>query len=112
MSRPWLQLAITFLVSLSLVAAPCRNCQPKQQSHSTAPAHDCCPKPKPQKSEPCAWQPAAYDAVESKAVTAIEAPAVPVQLTATELPYSGPVQPLIPSFTPSSSPPSLTVLRI
>ncbi|HEY3444471.1 MAG TPA: hypothetical protein VGK29_27215 [Paludibaculum sp.] len=112
MLRPWLQLAITSLVALSLVAAPCKNCQPKQQSQPTAPAHDCCPKPQPQKSESCSWQPAAYDAVEAQADIAIDVTAI-VAVTATiELHLAGPLPVTIQALPFSPSPPTLTALRI
>jgi len=111
MTRPWLQLAITFLIALSLVAAPCRNCQPKTQADSKQAGHDCCPKPKPQKSESCTWQPAAYDAVEAKSDITIDAPAILPALAAIELPAAESVQPTVLSLVRPPGPPLLTVLR-
>lgn len=53
-------------LSVSLVAAPCRNCQPKPSGEQTQQCKsDCCPKPKPEKPA-CKWQPADYAAVEAK----------------------------------------------
>ena len=112
MLRPWLQLAVTALVALSLVAAPCKNCQPKQQSQPAAPAHDCCPKPQPQKSESCAWQPAAYDAVEAKADIGIDAPAIMAAPATIELHPAGPLRVNTQALPFSPSPPTLTALRI
>lgn len=69
----WLKLLAAASLSLALVGAPCRNCEPKpakaQAQHCQ---HDCCPKPKPEKPA-CKWQPADYAAVEVK----LEAPAAP-----------------------------------
>jgi len=112
MLRPWLQLAITFIVAVSLVAAPCKNCQPKAQTETKDCGHDCCPKPKPQKSESCSWQPAAFDAVESKSDLVIDAPAVLPALAAIELTAAGSIQSNIPSVAPPPGPLSPTVLRI
>ena len=111
MMRPWLQLAITFFVTISLLAAPCRNCQPKSQTDAGQSGHDCCPKPTPQNSEPCAWQPAAYDAVEAKSDITIDAPAVLPALAAIELPAAESIQPTILSLAQPPGPPLLTVLR-
>lgn len=56
-------------LSLSLVAAPCGNCQPKPADEQAQQCnHDCCPKPKPEKTA-CKWQPADYAAVEAKQET-------------------------------------------
>ncbi|MBI5281237.1 MAG: hypothetical protein HY858_06090 [Candidatus Solibacter usitatus] len=67
MALKWLKLGAVLLLSLSMVAAPCRNCQPKQETAKHC-GHDCCPKPKPvhgpEKS--CSWQPAGDAAVEGK----------------------------------------------
>lgn len=112
MPRPWLQLAITAVVALSLVAAPCKNCQPKQQTQPASPAHDCCPKPKPQQPESCSWQPAAYDAVEAKAGFTFDAPAIAAAPDVIELHLAGPL-PAAPQTRPvSHEPPALTPLRI
>ncbi|MBI5086373.1 MAG: hypothetical protein HZB13_17480 [Acidobacteria bacterium] len=67
MASKWLKLGAILLLSLSMVAAPCRNCQPKPETAKNC-GHDCCPKPKPahnpQKS--CSWQPAGDAALETK----------------------------------------------
>ncbi|MBI4889608.1 MAG: hypothetical protein HY821_03215 [Acidobacteria bacterium] len=78
----WAQLVFSFLLCLTLVGAPCRNCQPKEQAKHCG--HDCCPKPKPVKQS-CSWQPADYDAVEkAKDLHAGEPLAVAVQIAAPE----------------------------
>ncbi len=65
MFSAWTKLAVALTLSLALVAAPCKNCQPKDPAQDQAKhcGHDCCPKPKPVKQS-CSWQPADYDAVE------------------------------------------------
>lgn len=74
MFSSWAKLAVAFTMSLALVAAPCKNCQPKaQQNHQQDCGHDCCPKPKPAQTT-CSWQPADYDAVEGAKDTSAAAP--------------------------------------
>ena len=112
MMRPWLQLAITFVVAISLVAAPCKNCQPKPQAETKDCGHDCCPKPKPQPSESCGWQPAAFDAVETKSDITIDAPAVLPVLASVELPVSESHQQHLQAANPHPVSRSITLLRI
>lgn len=64
----WAKLAAAALVCVSLIGAPCKNCQPRDDQ----PVHDCCPKPKPTH---CSWQPAAYDAVDKANHHSLDAPA-------------------------------------
>jgi hypothetical protein len=78
-------------LSVSLVAAPCKNCQPKSSADQAEQCqHDCCPKPKPEKPA-CKWQPADYAAVETKheiqaapefALGSIEAISIPLPASA------------------------------
>jgi len=112
MMRPWLKLAVAFGIALSLIAAPCRNCQPKVQTETKDCGHDCCPKPKPQKTESCAWQPAAYDAVETKSDVHIGSPALLPAPAAIELPFTALVRPTVPPVSPAHGPPSIAILRI
>jgi len=112
MMRPWLQLAITFVVAISLVAAPCKNCQPKPQAETKDCGHDCCPKPKPQQSESCGWQPAAFDAVEAKSDLVIDTPAILPAAAAARQPVFSSIRPVLRSALRSHAPPSLAVLRI
>lgn len=76
MFSAWARFAAALTLSLALVAAPCKNCQPKaQDKHQQDCGHDCCPKPTPaQKS--CSWQPAGYDAFEGAKDAAVPAPAL------------------------------------
>lgn len=116
MLRPWRQLAITFLVGLSLVAAPCKHCQPKVEPQVPASGHDCCPKPKPAPApaptDSCQWQPAAYDAVETKAGVYVDTPAIVPALTVTTMQPALPNPVWLPALPPPpvQSPPA--VLRI
>jgi hypothetical protein len=112
MMRPWLQLAITFAIALSLVAAPCKNCQPKPQAETKDCGHDCCPKPKPQQTESCGWQPAAYDAVETKSDISIDTPAVLPARVLVELPVSESHALRQPAANPPRISRSITPLRI
>ena len=112
MMRPWLQLAITFVVAISLVAAPCRNCQPKPQTETKDCGHDCCPKPNPRQPESCGWQPAAYDAVEAKSDITLDVPAVLPAPPALEQPLTEPVQPSAVLMVQPHSPPAPSVLRL
>lgn len=85
MFSAWAKLAVAFTLSLALVAAPCKNCQPKPQQKSQQDCgHDCCPKPKPAEKT-CSWQPADYDAVEGAKDAASSAPAL---ITLPEAPIS------------------------
>jgi uncharacterized low-complexity protein len=76
MFSTWAKLALASILSLALVAAPCKHCQPKtQQNRPQDCGHDCCPKPKPAQTA-CSWQPADYDAVENAKATSAAAPAL------------------------------------
>lgn len=83
----WAKIAVAFGLCLTLVAAPCKNCQPKapaqQQNdqHQKDCGHDCCPKPKPAQ-QACSWQPADFDAVEKAKDTSVAVP------TMVELPHA------------------------
>jgi len=67
MLRSWAKIVAALVVSLTLVAAPCKNCGPKQQEQASRPGHDCCPKPKaPDEKERCGWQPADFVAEKAK----------------------------------------------
>lgn len=62
----WLKLLAALSLSVALIGAPCRNCEPKPAKEEAQKCqHDCCPKPKPEKAG-CKWQPADYAAVEAK----------------------------------------------
>jgi hypothetical protein len=102
----WAKLLVVFTLSLALVAAPCKNCQPKaHQQQQNDCGHDCCPKPKPaQKS--CSWQPADFDAVENAKDTAaalpalVELPQAPVE----PAPAAASFETLRPAVDPSPPP--------
>lgn len=65
----WLQLLTSFALSVALVAAPCKNCEPKPaKARPQHCQHDCCPKPRPEQPA-CKWQPADYAAIEAKQET-------------------------------------------
>jgi hypothetical protein len=62
----WLKLLGGLAMSVALIAAPCKNCEPKPaKSQPQNCGHDCCPKPKPEQQS-CKWQPADYAASEAK----------------------------------------------
>lgn len=62
----WLKLVAAVAMSVALIGAPCKNCEPKAaKSQPQQCGHDCCPKPKPEKQS-CKWQPADYAASEAK----------------------------------------------
>lgn len=98
----WAKLAAALTLSLALVAAPCKNCQPKPQpAEQKDCGHDCCPKPKPaQKS--CSWQPADYDAVEKAKDTSA---AVPALVALTQAPLAlAPLPSSLPQDRPALDP--------
>ena len=112
MLSAWAKVVVAFGLCLSLVAAPCKNCQPKPQAETKDCGHDCCPKPKPQQTESCGWQPAAFDAVETKSDITLDAPAVLPVLASVELPVSESRQLLLQATNPPPVSRSITLLRI
>jgi hypothetical protein len=83
-----LQFVVCLMLSISLLAAPCRNCQPKPEAVKQA-SHDCCPKSKlPQApSRTCSWQPADFDSTDAKqqvqtVVLLLPAPAILIEAPA------------------------------
>lgn len=87
-----LKLLAALALSVSLIAAPCRNCEPKSGDQAQQCKHDCCPKPKPEKPA-CKWQPADYAAVEAKhdAAPAPQFALAPNEAVLSPLPESAPV---------------------
>ena len=62
----WLKILAALTMSLALMAAPCKNCDPKPaKAEAQKCQHNCCPKPKPEKAG-CKWAPADYAALEAK----------------------------------------------
>ena len=104
MRHNWPQFALIFLISLSLVGAPCRDCQPKQKRAHCS--HSCCPKPQPDKG--CAWQPANVDTLDTHQQIDIEAPLPEAQILEVASP-AFPVAPLSADDQPDASPPPLYV---
>lgn len=98
--------ALVLLISLSLVGAPCRDCQPRQDKAHCQ--HSCCPKPKP--AQLCTWQPSDVDRLDTSQHVVVEAPPTAV-LTAL---VTAPVPAVRPGWAveeTAASPPPLYLIH-
>jgi len=85
-------------VAVSLVAAPCKACQPEKAPQS----HDCCHKQSPEQKSPCSWQPSDVDAVDqTKVQIQVELAVEPLSTIAS----TEPVQAFAPGGPAPEAPP-------
>lgn len=106
-----LQVLAALTVSLALVAAPCKNCDPKPvKADAQKCQHDCCPKPKPEKAN-CKWAPADYAALEAKQELQASAQ---VELSLMTVAFEAPLfkgQPVLEPQAESEPPPIYLAVR-